>query len=93
MKSLKPFRRPGCLRRALGQTLAPLNAVNPYSYQASIGVQRQFTDTMAVTADYSYNGARQDRVANYNINLSYDPATWRNYPFADISRRPFPEWA
>ena len=84
--------RPGCLRRALGQTLAPPNALNPYSYQGSIGVQRQLSSTMAVTADYAFNGARKDRVVNYNINLSFDPATGRNYPFADISRRPYPEW-
>ena len=50
---------PGCIRRALGQTIAPPNAENPYSYQASIGVQRQIGDTMGVTVDYSYNGSAQ----------------------------------
>ena len=28
----------------------------------------------------------------YNINLSYNPATGTNYPFSDISHRPFPEY-
>jgi hypothetical protein len=85
--------RPGCIRRALGQTIAPPNAENPYSYQASIGVQRQIGDTMGVTVDYSYNGTRKDRVQNYNINLSFNPATGLNYPFTDINSRPYPEWA
>jgi carboxypeptidase family protein/TonB-dependent receptor-like protein len=85
--------RPGCIRRALGQTIAPPNAETPYSYQASIGMQRQIGATMGVSVDYSYNGTRKDRVQNYNINLSFDPATGLNYPFTDISRRPYPEWA
>jgi hypothetical protein len=85
--------RPGCIRRALGQTIAPPNAETPYSYQASIGVQRQIGDTIGMTADYSYTGLRKDRVTNYNINLSFNPGTGLNYPFSDISRRPYPEWA
>ena len=84
--------RPGCIRRALGQTIAPPNAETPYSYQASLGVQRQIGDVIGVTADYSYNGSHKDRIQNYNINLSFNPATGLNYPFTDISRRPYPEW-
>jgi hypothetical protein len=84
---------PGCIRRALGQTIAPPNAENPYSYQASVGVQRQIGDVIGVNVDYSYNGARRDRITGYNINLSFNPATGLNYPFTDISRRPYPEWA
>jgi hypothetical protein len=84
--------RPGCIRRALGQTIAPPNAETPYSYQASIGVQRQIGDVLGVTADYSYNGSHRDRIQNYNVNLSFNPATGLNYPFTDISRRPYPEW-
>ncbi|MBI4886082.1 MAG: TonB-dependent receptor [Acidobacteria bacterium] len=84
--------KPGCIRRALGQTIAPPNAETPWAYQASVGVQRQIGDTMGVTVDYSYSGSRRDRVTNYNINLSFDPATGLNYPFTDISRRPYPEW-
>src|SRR5436190_4621474 len=84
--------RPGCIRRALGQTIAPPNAEYPYSYQASLGVQRQLGADMGVTADYSFNGQRKDRVTGYNINLSFNPATGLNYPFTDISHRPYPEW-
>ena len=83
---------PGCIRRALGQTIAPPNAEYPYSYQASLGVQRQIGNDMGVTADYSFNGQRKDRVTGYNINLSFNPATGLNYPFTDISHRPYPEW-
>jgi hypothetical protein len=28
----------------------------------------------------------------HNANLSFNPATGANYPFTDLSRRPFPEW-
>jgi hypothetical protein len=83
---------PGCTRRSVGQTLVPPNAEYPFSYQASIGVQRQLSDTMAVTADYAYTGLKKDRITGYNINLTYDPATGLNYPFTDISRRPYPDW-
>jgi len=83
---------PGCIRRALGQTIAPPNAQYPYSYQASIGMQRQIGADMGVTADYSFNGLRKDRVTGYNINLSFNPATGLNYPFTDITHRPYPDW-
>ena len=84
---------PGCLRRALGQTIAPPNAETPYSYQASVGVQRQIGEVIGVNVDYSYNGSHKDRITGYNINLSFNPATGLNYPFTDITRRPYPEWA
>jgi len=83
---------PGCVRRAVGQTLVPPNAEYPFSYQASIGVQRQMGNTMSVTADYSFNGLRKDRISGYNVNLTYNPATGRNYPFTDFSRRAYPDW-
>jgi hypothetical protein len=83
---------PAVSARALGQTIAPPNAEYPYSYQASIGVQRQIGGDMGVTADYSFNGQRKDRVTGYNINLSFNPDTGLNYPFTDISHRPYPEW-
>ena len=46
---------------------------------------------MAVEANYVYTGGRGEE-NTYNVNLSYNPATGTNYPFSDISRRPFPEW-
>jgi hypothetical protein len=83
--------RDGCVRREF------LNEINnpwrrlPYSHQASIGLQRQLGTTMAVEGDYVYTGGRGEETA-YNVNLGYDPATGANYPFADINRRPFPDW-
>ena len=83
---------PGCKRRALGQTIVPPDALNPYSYQGSIGLQRQIGNAMSVSADYSYNGSRRDRITGYNINLSFNPATGRNNPFSNVSLRPYPQW-
>jgi hypothetical protein len=68
----------------------------PYSHQVSLGIQRQVATTMSVEADYVFVGGRDERstqgATRNNINLSYDPATGVNYPFTDISRRPFPDW-
>ena len=85
---------PGCLRRELPFTIFGPWAEIPFSYQASVGVQRQLASTMAVDADYIYTGERQVswNETGYNINLSYNPATGVNYPFSDISRRPYPEY-
>ena len=69
----------------------PTNQV-PYSYQASVGVQRQLGATAAFEADYVFSGTRHAYTADRNINLAYDPATGVNYPFTDVSRRPYPNW-
>jgi hypothetical protein len=89
---------PGCLR-AFGNTLAPPPAwaAIPYSYQSSIGLQRQLGDRMALEADYVYTGGRKERFGQghnpqFNMNLTFDPATGINYPFRDISRRFDPNW-
>jgi hypothetical protein len=65
------------------------NVLMPYSYQTSLGVQRQLGETMSVQADYVWNAGRREQILQ-NTNLSYDPATGVNYPFSDISRRPWP---
>ena len=83
--------RPGCQRRDITSVLPSPTARTSYSHQASIGGQQQLADTMAFEADYVYSGSRGER-RGQNINLSYNPATGANYPFTDISRRPFPDW-
>ena len=83
---------PGCIRRALGQTIVPPDAQNPFSHQASIGVQRQIGDTVGVTVDYSFTGGRKDRVSGYNINLTFNEATGLNNPFNNVNLRPYPAW-
>jgi hypothetical protein len=81
---------PGCLRRNVGNFVAD-DLKSPYSHQASMGVQRQLTETMAVEADWVYTGNR-DILQARNINVSYDPVTGANFPFNNIARRPFPDW-
>ena len=61
----------------------------PYSWQSSIGVQQQLTQTMGVQVDYNYMGKRRDE-ASYESNLSYNVATGANYTFSDVSKRPYP---
>jgi hypothetical protein len=63
----------------------------PFSYQASVGVQRELTRRMSVQADYVWTGERNLPGAR-NINLTYNPATGANYPFQDASRRVYPQW-
>jgi hypothetical protein len=84
-------RTPTCLRRSIGTFAAPYNEI-PYSNQASIGIQRQFGQSMSFEADYVYTGLRAQ---NYemNVNLAYDPATGVNFPFTNIAKRPYPDWA
>ena len=83
--------QPGCFRRELTSEINHPWRQGSYSHQTSIGVQRQLAGTLAVEANYVYTGGRGEE-NTYNVNLSYDPATGVNYPFRDISRRPFPEW-
>jgi hypothetical protein len=84
--------RPGCLRRSLSNTLAAPENEIPFSYQSSVGVQRQLTNTMAVEADYVYTGMRKLLVA-INRNMAYNPATGANYAFTDLAHLPYPEWS
>jgi hypothetical protein len=46
----------------------------------------------AVEVDYVFTGGRNEIFTRPNANLSYDPATGVNYPFTDISRRPYPDY-
>jgi hypothetical protein len=71
--------------------MASQHMQTPYSYQASVGVQRQLGQTMSVDADYVYTGTRH-QTAPENNNLSYNPVTGVNYPWTDASKRPFPNF-
>jgi outer membrane receptor protein involved in Fe transport len=51
----------------------------PYSWQTSIGLQRQLGETIAVQADYVWVGGRRNEQF-FNTNLTYNPATGVNYP-------------
>jgi hypothetical protein len=83
--------RPGCLTRGL-QELAP---PPPYdqvqnSWQTSIGFQRQLGAVSAIEVDYVYNGSRNEKVIQENVNVSFNPATGEPLPYSVASTRPFP---
>ncbi|MBI4485304.1 MAG: TonB-dependent receptor [Acidobacteria bacterium] len=83
--------RPGCIRPNLATNFVMSDLETPYSDQASVGIQRQFGETMSLEADYVYTANRAVLI-NQNINLSFDPATGANYRFTDLTRRPFADW-
>jgi hypothetical protein len=83
--------RPGCIRRTVGNNLSSPESQFPYSYQASVGFQRQIGSAMAFEADYVYYKSYYN-IAGGNINLSWNPATGLPYPTNQLNRLPFPEW-
>ena len=82
---------PPCVLRALVQEITYPGRQTPYSHQASAGIQRQIGSDISFEANYVYTGGRLEETP-LNANLSYNPATGANYPFSDVSRRPFPQW-
>jgi hypothetical protein len=82
---------PGCVARAVNQEINYPGRATSYSHQVSAGVQHQIGDTMAFEANYVHTDGRLEETV-HNANLSFNPATGANYPFTDISRRPFSEW-
>ncbi|MDA1185994.1 MAG: TonB-dependent receptor [Acidobacteria bacterium] len=83
-----------CIRPNL-QNFAADDLEQPYSYQASVGVQRQVAATMSVEADYVFSDVRNELGAR-NINIAYNQATGLPYPVlgggVDFSKRVYPEW-
>jgi hypothetical protein len=64
----------------------------PYSYQTSIGLQRQIGNALSVSADYvDILGLNQEDPAR-NTNLTFDPSTGVNYRFTNIATRRYPDW-
>jgi hypothetical protein len=83
--------RPGCIRRAINQEITYQGRQTPYSQQASVGVQHQIGADSSIEVNYVHtHGTGEETVQN--ANLTYNPATGANYPFTDISHRPFPDW-
>jgi hypothetical protein len=83
--------RPGCLVRGL-QELAP---PPPYdkvqnSWQTSIGFQRQLGDASALEVDYVYNGSRNEKVIQENVNLRFNPQTGEPLPYSVAANRAYP---
>src|SRR6202008_1380514 len=63
----------------------------PYSYQSSIGVQRQLGNTAGIEADYVFNFHRHEMFSR-NTNLTYNPATGANYSSTAIPTRLNTNW-
>ena len=91
LPTLAQLRKSG-IDQSTGSAIATPNMKMPYSWTSSIGFQRQIGSTMALTSDFNFNGARRERLTLNNLNLTYNPATGVNYPFTDISRRPYPDF-
>ena len=82
-----------CLIRDLQEFVGPNQFVNlPRTFQTSIGFQRQLGDTMSFEADYVYSKGQDEKDVVENINLTFNPATGTNYPFANRALRPYPDW-
>ena len=85
-------RAANCVRREIPSQLAASDLQIAYSYQGSVGIQRQIANTASVEADYVTTRSRAELFTRPNINLTYNPTTGVNYPFTDISRRPYPDF-
>ena len=92
LPTLEQLRKSG-IDQSTGSAIATPYMKMPYSWSSSLGFQRQIGSTMALTSDFNFVGARQERLGLTNLNLSYNPTTGVNYPSTDVSRRPIPGWA
>lgn len=79
-----------CLRRSVNTMANNYNEI-PYSWQTSIGGERQIGDRISVEADYVFTGNRAMLVA-FDENVSFNPATGLPYRFTDLTKRPYPNW-
>jgi hypothetical protein len=88
---------PTCNLRHSTSNFAAPDLVDPWSHQASLGVQRQIGRDMAFEADWVYTGDR-DQLNTRNINVSFNAGTGAPYPFvgaqaaANYRNRPYPGW-
>ena len=73
---------PGCLIRDVREfTAVPEYIELPRTWQTSIGVHRQFGNTMALEIDYVYSKGSFEKDNVDNINLLFDAATGANLDF------------
>jgi hypothetical protein len=78
--------------RSITGTLLSENAQVPFTYQTTVGVQRQLGRDMSVKADFVLAQDRHTLTVR-NINLVYNPATGAPYPASDVTKRVYPGWA
>ena len=79
----------GCVFRSFGQEVNYDGRQTSYAHQASIGFQHQLAPLVSFEGNFLFTGGRGEERSTQG-NLSYNPATGRNYRFQDISRRPMP---
>ena len=80
-----------CLTRDLQEFVGLPKYVHlPRTFQTSIGMQHQFGSVTAFTADYVYSKGTHEKDVVDNINLTFNPATGVNFPFANRATRPVP---
>jgi carboxypeptidase family protein len=77
-------------RSITGVLLSP-TAHTPYTYQTSLGMQRQLGNDMSFKADWVYTADR-NALAVRNINQTYNPATGAPYILTDVAHRQYPGW-
>jgi hypothetical protein len=78
----------GQLRRSARNLFDP-NLRTSYSWQGSLGLQRQIGNVQAVTADWVYTGNRALEIST-DVNLAYNLATGAPYAFSDTAHRVVP---
>jgi hypothetical protein len=82
-----------CLTRDLQEFVGLPKYVHlPRTFQSSIGIQHQIGSVTAFTADYVYSKGTHEKDVVDNINLTFNPATGVNFPFATRATRPYPDW-
>jgi hypothetical protein len=82
-----------CLTRDLQEFVGLPKYVHlPRTFQSSVGIQRQMGSVAAFTADYVYSKGTHEKDVVDNINLTFNPATGVNFPFANRATRPYPDW-
>jgi Carboxypeptidase regulatory-like domain/TonB dependent receptor len=76
-----------CLLNALQEEPGPDQYMHiPRSWNSSIGVQRQFGNSMSVQVDYVHTKGTHEKDVLDNANLAWNPATGANYPFTNANR-------
>src|SRR5581483_4210188 len=83
---------PGCFRPALNSQLISPNAQVPYSWQGSLGIERQFGSSVGVNADYVYEGQRDNIFNVSNENVSFNAAGLPVNYLTNPSINPYPSF-
>ena len=86
-QALDLFNR-GLLRRSARNLFDP-NLQTSYSWQGSLGIQRQLGAMQAVTADWVYTANRALEIST-DVNLAFNPAAGAPYAFSDTAHRVVP---